>query len=441
MSTDFRRIIEDRRDGRSHSGADLAFLANGAGSGSIPDYQLAAWLMAAYLNPLSRDETTALTLAMADSGSRIDLTGLPKPWVDKHSTGGVGDKTSIVLLPLLAACGLTVVKMSGAGLGITGGTVDKLGSIPGFRLGLGIDELKEQARKIGLALTGQTPDLAPADKALYGLRDATATVKSLPLITSSILSKKVAGGAETVVLDVKCGNGAFVADLDEALELADWLRDVGTRCGLNIRIEVTDMSAPLGSAVGNAVEVKEAIRVLTCDPAELPGPSQRFRELCLDLAGETLDAVGIPSGRAEEALRGGTAAEKAQQWFAAQGGPKTLDGVLNSLTTAPLTRDVRSDREGWIQGVQAATVGAAVVDLGGGRHRKEDLIDPSVGIEFMAGVGDEVRAGDVLFTVHAGTEAAADEAAASVRGAMTFSGWPVERPPLVLRTEHRGSGR
>ena len=231
---DIQTIIATKRDGKKHTREELRWLTRAAATKSVPDYQLAAWLMAAFIHPLDQEETAWLTLEMADSGERLDLTGLPKPWVDKHSTGGVGDKTSIVVLPILAACGLTVVKMSGAGLGITGGTVDKLSSIPGFRLDLSPDEMKSQAKRIGLALTGQTPNLAPADKTLYSLRDTTATVASVPLIVSSILSKKVAGGADTVVLDVKCGSGAFMRNLDEAKTLAEALIATAKLVGLNL---------------------------------------------------------------------------------------------------------------------------------------------------------------------------------------------------------------
>ncbi|HZH98209.1 MAG TPA: thymidine phosphorylase, partial [Fimbriimonadaceae bacterium] len=229
---DVQRFIATRRDRGRHTREDLSWFAKAAAAGEIPDYQLSAWLMAAYLNPLDEQETAWLTVAMAESGQRLDLTGLPKPWVDKHSTGGVGDKTTLVLLPLLAACGLTCVKMSGRGLGITGGTIDKLSSVPGFRTDLSPEEMKKQAGEIGLALTGQTPDLAPADKVLYALRDATATVSSMPLIVSSILSKKLAGGAEALVLDVKCGSGAFMKTRSEADALAESLASTAALAGL-----------------------------------------------------------------------------------------------------------------------------------------------------------------------------------------------------------------
>jgi pyrimidine-nucleoside phosphorylase len=405
---DMQSFIATRRDGRKHTQDDLTEFALGAAIGRVPDYQIAAWLMAAYLRPLTEDETAWLTLAMADSGSRVDLTGLPKPWVDKHSTGGVGDKTSIVLLPLLASCGLTVVKMSGRGLGITGGTVDKLGSIPGFRLDLSPVELKQQAMAIGLALTGQTPDLAPADKVLYALRDVTSTVGSVPLIVSSILSKKLAGGAETVVLDVKCGRGAFMGNLDEASVLADALTRTAGRCGLNIRIAITDMDQPLGSAIGNALEVREAIRVLQ-------GEESRFYRHCVQLAGLTLEASGLVGTRGDgmvmamEAIASGRALDKAREWFQAQGASGDVCADPDLLPSSPVVKTATNgDRTGWISDIDAAAIGLAVIDLGGGRRRKEDTINPSVGIELQVEVGSPVVPGQAMMIIHAADEASAE---------------------------------
>ena len=408
----FLDTISRRRDGGRHTEGELRDLARGAAEGSVPDYQLAAWLMAAYLNPLDEDETAALTLAMADSGDRLDLSSLPRPWVDKHSTGGVGDKTTLVLLPLLAACGLTTVKMSGRGLGLTGGTVDKLSSVPGLRLDLSPEELIEVARKVGFALGGQTARLAPADGALYALRDATGTVANVPLIVASILSKKLAGGAETVVLDVKCGSGAFMPNLETARELARWLRSVGERCGLRVRCAITDMGQPLGAAVGNALEVREAWDVL--NGATLAPPVGRFRELCLDLAGLALEAAGVPN-RAAEVLDSREAAARFEAWLRAQGASAL------GLPRAPVVRTLPAPRDGWVERVDAALVGEAVVDLGGGRKRKEDAIDPRVGVVLRAGVGTRVAAGDTLAEVHAADDAAAEEAARALEVAFGFS--------------------
>ncbi|MFZ4509226.1 MAG: thymidine phosphorylase [Fimbriimonas sp.] len=396
----FGEIIAHRRDGLVQSADELRLVAQGAANGSVPDYQLAAWLMAATLNPLTLDETADLTLAMAASGETLDLSALPRPWVDKHSTGGVGDKTTLVVLPILAACGVTVVKMSGRGLGVTGGTVDKLAAIPGFRLDLSPDELVAQASRIGIALTGQTPDLAPADKALYALRDATGTVASMPLIVSSILSKKIAGGAECVVLDVKCGSGAFMKSVEEARELARWLEAVGTRAGLRIRALITDMSQPLGSAVGNSLEAGEALSVLGGKP--LAPNVERFRTLCVRLAGLALWTAGVSADwnsgteRAERALQSGHAMAKATEWFQAQG---ALPGWV--LPTAPFkTEVIHQGPPGWVHEVQAEAIGLAAIALGAGRQTKEDTIDPSVGIEVRIMVGERVETGEVLAVVH-----------------------------------------
>ena len=416
-------IIATRRDGGRHSASDLRELAQAAAEGSAPDYQLAAWLMAAYLNPLDEEETADLTLAMAGSGERLDLSSLPKPWVDKHSTGGVGDKTTLVLLPLLAACGLTMVKMSGRGLGITGGTLDKLACVPGLRLDLSPEELLRVAGEVGFALGGQTARLAPADGALYALRDATGTVASLPLIVSSILSKKIAGGAETVVLDVKCGSGAFMRTLPEARALAGALKRVGERCGLRVRCAITDMDTPLGAAVGNALEVWEAWTVLS--GAKLTPPVVRFRELCLDLAGLALEAAGVEN-RARQALESGTAGERFGAWLRAQG----ATGDFEDLPRAPVVRTVLAAHTGWIATLDAKTVGQTVVDLGGGRKTKADAIDPSVGILIHAEVGQRVEKGDRLLDIHAANEASAD--AAEARLAVTLSDAPVEPRPALI---------
>lgn len=430
----FLDVIARRRDGLGNSEADLRLLSEGAASGSIPDEQLAAWLMAAYLRPLDEQETAWLTVAMSQSGERLDLTGLPKPWVDKHSTGGVGDKTTIILLPLLAACGLTVVKMSGRGLGITGGTVDKLESIPGFRMDLSPTEMIDQAERIGLAITGQTPKLAPADKKLYALRDVTATVGSMPLIVSSILSKKLAGGAESIVLDVKSGSGAFMKTLGEARALAQLLVDTARLAGLPTRALVTDMSQPLGVAVGNALEVAEAIEVLQ------GRGNARLRTLCLELASLTLDATGLALSHAEglerasAALYEGTALDKARAWFKAQGCAVDAIDIARVLPRAAIVREVRAESDGWVAELDAGTIGQAVIDLGGGRKRKEDHVDPAVGIECLLHVGDHVAKGGVVARIHAADEVAASQAELRVRAALSLvDGVPDPRPLILER--------
>lgn len=427
---DIQTILANRRDGRKNGEAELRFLAEGAADGSIPDYQLSAWLMAAYLNPLTDEETVDLTRAIAEGGDRIDLTGLPKPWLDKHSTGGVGDKTTMILLPLLAACGLTLVKMSGRGLGITGGTLDKLESVPGFRLNLTPEEMKAQAGRIGLALTGQTANLAPADKVLYALRDVTGTVSSIPLLVSSILSKKIAGGADTIVLDVKSGSGAFMRTAQGARELAAGLSRAAKACGLRCRLALTDMDQPLGSA-GNAIEVAEALKVLR---GEWENEAiQRLARLIVELAGIALDATDVAETReagvamAEEKLRSGAAYAKAREWFAAQGG-----SVDAQLPVAPVRRVVQAKQAGWVSRIDAATVGIAVIRLGGGRETKEDPIDHSVGVEIPAHVGSRVEAGQPLFTVHAADEEAAETAVRHIMTGVGVAPFEVPARPVVL---------
>ncbi len=388
--------------------------------------------MAAYLKPLDHDETAWLTLGMADTGLRLDLTGLPKPWVDKHSTGGVGDKTTLVVLPMLAAKGLTMIKMSGRGLGITGGTVDKLMSVPGFRMNLSPTELKNQAGAIGIAITGQTFDLAPADKVMYAMRDAIGAVANMPLIVSSILSKKLAGGAEIIVLDVKCGSGGFMPDEKSALELAHLLKETANRCGLKTHISVTDMSQPLGRTTGNAIEVIEAMETLS-------GVKSRFRDLCVQLAAHTLIVCGKADESnavlmAERTLDNGEALAKAKEWFRAQGADVQVFDDISRLPRAKWVADVKCPEDGWVEQIDAGAVGRAVVDLGGGRHKKEDGIDPSVGIELNVEVGDPVAAGQRLFTVYSKNKDDADAARDHILQGFRFSSRPVAKPPLILAT-------
>jgi pyrimidine-nucleoside phosphorylase len=426
----FHSIITTRRDGKRHTERELRFLAEGAAHGTIPDYQLSAWLMAAYLNPLDDEETAWLTMAMAESGDRIDLSGLPKPWVDKHSTGGVGDKTTIILLPILAACGLTLVKMSGRGLGTTGGTLDKLESVSGFRVDLSPEEMKAQAARIGLAITGQSPDLAPADKAIYALRDVTGTVESIPLLVSSILSKKIAGGADVIILDVKSGSGGFMRTEAGARALAAALARTAKACGLNCHLALTDMDQPLG-CVGNALEIEEARMVLRNEPDD--AGTRRLIALCLELAGIALHGAGIAPSREEgkemarRALESGQAYEKARLWFAAQGG--SIDAALPK---APVVRQIAAEAAGWVSRIDAELVGRAVIELGGGRMKKEDRINPAVGVEIHTTVGAKVEKGEPLFSVSASTDKKAEVAIARVMNAFEIGEEEVEERPVVL---------
>lgn len=402
--------------------------------GKVPDYQAAAWLMACFLKGLNEEETLALTEAMAASGEQLDLSSIPEPTVDKHSTGGVGDKISLVLVPLLAAGGAHIAKMSGRGLGFTGGTVDKLESIPGFRTDLSKEEILAQVKAIGGCLVGQSEGLVPADKKLYALRDATATVESVPLIASSIMSKKLACGAKTILLDVKCGNGSFMSTQEQAEALAQALIDIGRRAGRNMTAVISDMNQPLGRTVGNAIEAREAIETLT---PELPKDS-RFLELCLALAAQTFMACGLSTTleegeqKAKELLKSGSALEKFRQMVEAQGGDTRVVDDLSRLPSAPVQQAVLVHQAGWIARIDSRAVAEAAADLGAGRQTKEDAIDPAVGIEVFKHKGDPAQPGEPLFMIHARTESVAQQAEARLRTAFELSEQPVAAAPVII---------
>ena len=421
-------FIAQKREGNEHSLEDLEAFVTGFTRGEVTDYQAAAWLMAVCWRGMSAPETAHLTQVMAASGDTLDLSNLPHT-VDKHSTGGVGDKTSLVLAPLLAVCGATVAKMSGRGLGHTGGTVDKLESIPGFRAVLSEHEFLAQARAVGVVISGQSKDLAPADGLLYALRDATATVASLPLIASSIMSKKLASGAESIVLDVKVGSGAFMKTLDEARALAEAMVDIGNRAGRRTRAVISSMREPLGHAVGHALEVQEAVRCLKGEgPEDLEG-------LCVTLAAEVLSASGLNGSHKNIAkkLSNGEAFEKFETWIAAQGGEVARLRRLGGLELAAEQHQIRASQNGYVREVEALKVGEAVKVLGGGRSRKGDAVDLGVGVVLHAKIGDEVEAGEPLVTVYHNTKGL-EEAVRLLEGAFTLSDEPVEAPPLVLET-------
>lgn len=422
MSPEFKvhEFIAERRDALPHTKEDLFAFAQLAGANALPDYQISAWLMAAFLNQLSPVETAYLTEGMARSGEMLDLGLVPGPHVDKHSTGGVGDKTTIVLLPMLSALGMSAVKMSGRGLGITGGTLDKLSSVPGFRLNLSPSEMVGQARRIRICLSGQSKLLAPADKTLYALRDSTETVASIPLIVSSILSKKIAAGAEIISLDVKAGSGAFMKTTADAEKLKDSLIATGAHLGLKVHAEVTDMDQPLGSAVGNAIEVHEAIRVLETDA--LNGPESRFARLCVHLAATTMLVAGLESdyGRASvqasQVLQSGSAAEKAREWFHAQGAHK-FEAPIEALPETVIT----ATQSGKISRIDAGQIGHAVLELGGGRKGKDDVVDLQVGALVWKSVGDPVEKGEPVVTLRHRDDERAKIAESHVNSAIQIS--------------------
>lgn len=390
-------LIARKRDGQAHSRRDLEALILGYVRGEVPDYQISAWLMAVYLRGMSAAETADLTLVMAGSGEQFDLSSLQNT-VDKHSTGGVGDKTSLILTPMLAALGLSVAKMSGRGLAHTGGTIDKLESIPGWSGTLSDEAFLKQARDIGLALVGQSKDLAPADGLLYALRDVTVTVDCLPLIASSIMSKKLASGAQTIVLDVKVGAGAFMKTLDDGLALARAMVDIGTHAGRRVRAVLTGMDAPLGRFAGNSLEVQEAVATLSGH-----GPHD-LTELCVALAVEALSAFGEEAGQAEararQTLQGGSALAKLRAFVAAQGGDPSYVDEPHKLDVAPGRAEVIAQTGGFVQAVDALAVGQAVLVLGGGRERKGQAIDHGVGVELVKKPGEAVQAGEVLARIY-----------------------------------------
>jgi pyrimidine-nucleoside phosphorylase len=397
----------------------------------VPDYQMSAFLMAGYLRGFSREEAVALTHAMVESGETLDLSRLSGPTVDKHSTGGVGDGTTLVVAPLAAALGMQVVKLSGHGLGHTGGTLDKLDAIPGMRTELSSDELISQVEEIGLAVCAQTADLVPADKAMYGLRDVTATVDDIALIASSVMSKKLAGGAGAILLDVKTGSGAFTEEMDGARELAELCVALGEEGGRATGALITDMGQPLADAVGNAIEVSEAIEVLR---GERTG---RFTDLCLTLAGYMAALAGLAEDgeagtrAAREALSSGDALERFRRFVEAQGGDPRIVEDESLLPQAPVQHEVRADRYGWLEAVDAEEIGHAAARVGAGRLRKGQEIDLAVGLHFLAEIGDEADPDTVVAVVLANDQDAAHEAGRDIHAALSWSDDRVERPPVV----------
>jgi len=423
-------VIIKKRDRQELSNEEIVFFVNGITNGTIMDYQAAAWAMAVLLNGMNERETTDLALAMARSGEMLDLSAAVPLAVDKHSTGGVGDKTTLVVEPTVAACGLAVGKMSGRGLGFSGGTLDKMESIPGYRTDLTQEEFIDQLRSIGLVLTGQSGDLAPADGKLYALRDVTGTVPSMPLIASSIMSKKIAAGAQAIVLDVKVGMGAFMETVDDARELAERMVAIGRLSGREVVALLSDMNQPLGEAVGNALEVREAIETL-----HNRGPAD-FREHCLVVASHMLvlgkKAANLAEARqmAEAALADGRAWEKFRALVRAQGGDVSYIDQPEKLPSAPVIETIPAPRSGWLRAINAREVGETSVTLGAGRERKGEAIHHGVGIVIHHKVGDRVEEGQPLFTVYARSSAEASVAAERLLRAHAWSEQVCEPLPL-----------
>jgi pyrimidine-nucleoside phosphorylase len=424
-------LIRRKRDGERLSGDELSELVLAYARGEVPDYQMAAFCMAVYFRGLNGEETFALTDAMIRSGETIELgTALGRKVVDKHSTGGVGDKTSLAVGPIVAACGVPFGKMSGRGLGHTGGTLDKLESIPGFRVELTTDEFLQQVREVGLAIIGQSANLVPADKLLYGLRDVTATVDNVSLIAASIMSKKIAAGADAIVLDVKVGDGAFMKTIEDARELAQMMLELGRHAGREVVCVLTDMDQPLGHAVGNALEIRETIATLRND-----GPHD-FTELVLSASAHllALSDLGIDEEegrvRAATAVQDGTALAMYERWIAAQGG----DPAEAALPAAPVVRELFAPSAGYVRAIGAIDVGMAAVRLGAGRQTKDDTIDHAVGIRCLKKRGDAVTAGEILAEVHARDDASAQQAETEVLAAYELGDEAPPARPIVLET-------
>jgi pyrimidine-nucleoside phosphorylase len=427
-------VIVNKRDGGELSQEEIAFFIDGFTRGEIPDYQASAWAMAILMKGMTPRETLDLTEAMAASGDQLDLSRVAPIAVDKHSTGGVGDKTTLVVEPAVAACGLPMGKMSGRGLGFSGGTLDKMESIPGYRVDLTTQEFLEQLGQVGLVLCGQTADLAPADGKLYALRDVTGTVPSIPLIASSVMCKKLAGGAQAIVLDVKVGLGAFVPTVEEASRLARLMVVIGRRAGRRMVALISDMNQPLGHAVGNALEVREAI-----DTLRGGGPDD-FRQHCLHVAGHILLLAGLASDlriakkQAAKAVADGSGLAKFQALVEAQGGDGRYVQEPDRLPRAGFVVTVPAPRSGYLSTIDAREVGETVVDLGGGRAVKGDPIDHAVGVVVHHKVGDRVLKGEPLFSVHASDAAKRDVAVERVLQAHRISRTPVAPLPLFYRT-------
>lgn len=424
-------LIEKKRNGERLSKEEIHFMVSGFTDGSIPDYQMSAMMMAIYFQGMDKEETLTLTLEMAHSGEMMDLSGINGKKADKHSTGGVGDKTSLVLGPMVACCGVPVAKMSGRGLGHTGGTIDKLESFSGFSTSISPESFIRQVNTIGMAIAGQTANLAPADKKLYALRDVTATVDQLSLIASSIMSKKLASGAETIVLDVKTGSGAFMKTEEDSFALARAMVEIGKGAGRNTVAVISDMDQPLGAAVGNGLEVKEAIAVLKGE-----GPEDVL-ELCLELGSYMLLGTGQAKTKMEarnileKTIMDGSALKKFADFVEAQGGRREEVYHPELLPEAPVIEEFLSPAEGYVSAMKTQEVGKTVLILGGGRETKESSIDLSVGLMLHKKKGDFVKKGETLATIHAGDTEKLKAAKECFAKVYSFSEKPVEKPVLI----------
>ena len=417
-------LIAKKRDGGTHTREELEAIVNGFVSGEVADYQMAAWMMAVYLRGMTNEETAELTDVMAHSGVMVDLSPIPGIKVDKHSTGGVGDKTTLILAPIVSSLGGKMAKMSGRGLGHTGGTVDKLESIPGYKTTLTAEQFLQQVEDVGVAVIGQSGNLTPADKKLYALRDVTATVDSLPLITSSIMSKKLAAGSHSIVLDVKVGSGAFMKTLDDARKLAENMVAIGKACGRNVRAVLSNMDVPLGMAIGNALEVQEAAEILQGRGCE------DLRGVCMTLAANMVELCNgwdedFAKQQVHEAVASGKAFEQMKRWIAAQGGDASVLEDFSKLPQASTVHEILAPQDGWISSMDTQKVGEASSILGAGRMTKEDTIDFAAGIVLSKKTGDFAKKGDVLARLYTNKPEAIAESEAMFLRALC---WSEEQP-------------
>ncbi|MGE5701052.1 MAG: pyrimidine-nucleoside phosphorylase [Clostridia bacterium] len=426
-------LIAKKRDGGEHTAEEIRFIVQGYTDGTVPDYQMSAWAMAVLFRGMTPAETGELTLAMAASGDQFDLSAIPGIKVDKHSTGGVGDKTTLVVAPLVAACGIPVAKMSGRGLGHSGGTLDKLESIAGFQVERTRDQFLQQVKEIGLSVIGQSGNLTPADKKLYALRDVTATVETIPLIASSIMSKKIASGADAIILDVKVGKGAFMKTLEDAEKLAHAMVAIGKQVGRQTMAVISDMNQPLGRAIGNALEVKEAIETLSGN-----GPSD-LTELALTIASHML-VLGGQCGDVQEArkrvsssIESGEALAKLRMMVEAQGGDVRMIDDLSRLPQAAIRYEYKAGQSGYLAAIDAERIGHASVLLGAGRMTKDAPIDLSVGIVLTKKVGEAVEAGEVLAVIHANDDKLLHSALGEVEMAYEYTQTPVKIKELIYK--------
>lgn len=434
-------LITAKKNGREHTREELEFIVNGFVDGSVPDYQMSAWMMAVCLKGMTDQETAILTDVMAHSGDMVDLSPIQGIKVDKHSTGGVGDKTTLVITPIVAACGVKIAKMSGRGLGHTGGTVDKMESVPGTRTALDQEEFFAQVNKIGISVIGQSGHLAVADKKMYALRDVTATVDCIPLIASSIMSKKLAAGSDAILLDVTCGNGAFMKTVEQAIELAQKMVAIGTHNGRNVAALITDMDTPLGHNIGNSLEVMESMEVLKGrGPADLT-------EVCYQLAVNMLLLAGLGTeeecrAMAEKAVADGSAFEKCKQMFAAQGGDISVLEDYSRFDAARYSREILAEETGYIYSHDTEKIGSASVLLGAGRLTKTDEIDFAAGITLHKKTGDYVEKGQSIATFYADDEALFDSAEKMFKSGLVIKGEkPVEAPLVYARVTKNGVER